>query len=216
MYIGRIVALGKARTGGLVAMYRVSSRSYPNRQARRIGDAIAVLPKPGFESDICENPYIAYNCLRLAGEYAVVANGTHTDSIAEKLDTGMRMRDAILLPLHGWDYEHDAHDTPRIAAVVDRASRRCALGVIRRDAVLVREFELEPGEALCIATYEHNTPGENLRDGDFDVVSAEDGCDYVLGRGVFSSLERPITAACAFEGPMGFSVAFKDAEQLGP
>jgi len=62
MYVGRIVAIGKTQEDRLVAVYRVSSRSYPNRQARRIGDAIAVLPKPGFESDIYENPYIAYNC----------------------------------------------------------------------------------------------------------------------------------------------------------
>jgi IMP cyclohydrolase len=216
MYVGRIVAVGKARAGQLVAMYRVSSRSYPNRQARRIGDAIAVLPRPGFESDIYENPYIAYNCLRLVGDYAVVGNGTHTDSIAEKLDSGMRMRDAILLPLYGRDYEHDAYATPRIAGVVDRASRRCALGVIRRDAVLVREFEVEAGEALYVATYEHNTLSKDYRDGAFEVVTAEDACDYVLGKGVFSDFDHPISAACAFEEQTGFSVAFKDAVPTNP
>lgn len=211
MYVGRIVAIGKTQEDRLVAMYRVSSRSYPNRQARRIGDAIAVLPKPGFESDICENPHIAYNCLRLTGDYAVVGNGTHTDSITEKLETGMRMRDAILLPLYGRDYEHDAFGTPRIAGVVDRESRRCALGVIRRDAVLVREFALEPGEALYVATCEHNYPSEEFRDGDFHVTEPEEACDYVLGRGISSALEHPISAACAFEDQTGFSAAFKDA-----
>jgi IMP cyclohydrolase len=216
MYVGRIVAVGKTRAGQMVAMYRVSSRSYPNRQARRIGDTIAVLPKPGFESDIHGNPYIAYTCLRLVGNYAVVGNGSHTDSIAEKLDGGMRMRDAILLPLFGRDYEHDDYATPRIAGVVDTTSRHCALGVIRQDAVLVREFTLQPGEALYIATYEHNTLSEDYRDRQFEAASAVDGCDYVLGKGVFSAFERPITAACAFEGQTGFSVAFRDAEHAGP
>jgi len=153
------------------------------------------------------------NCLRLTGEYAVVGNGTHTDPITEKLETGMRMRDAILLSLYGRDYEHDAYDTPRIAGVVNRESRLGALGVIRKDAVLVREFELEPGVALYVATYEHNYPGEEFRDGNFQVTGPEDACDYVLARGVFSDLERPISAACAFEEQTGFSVAFKDAVQ---
>ena len=94
MYVGRIVAIGKTGEDRLAAMYRVSARSYPNRQIRKIGQAIAVVPKEGFESDIHKNPYIAYNCLRLVGGYAVVGNGTHTDPIAEKLETGMRMRDA--------------------------------------------------------------------------------------------------------------------------
>ena len=213
MYVGRITAVGKTKEDRLVAMYRVSARAYPNRQTRRIGHAIAVVPKEGFESDIHRNPYIAYNCLRLVGDYAVVGNGTQTDPIAEKLETGMRMRDAIVLALYGLDYEHDEHDTPRIAAVVDRGSRLCALGIVRRDALLVREFDLEAGEALYVATYEHNDPSVEFRDRSFQVTSPEEACDYVIGRGVFSNLERPISAACAFEDGTGFSVAFKDAGQ---
>ena len=81
MYVGRSVAIGKTEEGRLEAMYRVSARSYPNRQTKRMGQAIAVVPKEGFESDIYKNPYIAYNCLRLVGDYAVVGNGTHTDPI---------------------------------------------------------------------------------------------------------------------------------------
>jgi IMP cyclohydrolase len=212
MYVGRIVAIGRTREDRLAAMYRVSSRSFPNRQARMVGDAVAVLPKEGFESDIYKNPYIAYTCLRLVGDHAVVANGMHTDSIAEKLEAGMRMRDAILLPLFGRDYEHDDYATPRIAAVVDKQSRQGALGVIRQDAVLVREFELNRGQALYVATYEHNSPSEVYCDGGFEVETAAQACAYVLGRGVFSDFERPITAACALEDQEGFSLAFRDAE----
>jgi IMP cyclohydrolase len=63
MYIGRIVAVGMTKSSKLVALYRVSSRSFPNRQTRMIGQAVAIVPKEGFESDIYKNPYIAYNCL---------------------------------------------------------------------------------------------------------------------------------------------------------
>lgn len=213
MYVGRIVAVGRTREDRLVALYRVSSRSFPNRRANVAGQAIAVVPKEGFETDIYKNPYIAYNCLRLAGSYAVVSNGTHTDPLAEKLETGMMPRDAMVSVLFGLDYEHDQLSTPRIAAIVNKENRRCTLGIVRKDALLVREFDLQPGEALYIATYEHNAPSHEFRDGDFQVASAEEACDYVIGKGVFAGLERPILAACAFETETGFSVAFKDAEQ---
>src|SRR5512138_1693454 len=81
MYVGRIVAVGKTKAGQLAAMYRVSSRSFPNRQTKVIGGAIAVIPKEGCESDLDQNPYIAYNCLRVVSRYAVVGNGAHVDPI---------------------------------------------------------------------------------------------------------------------------------------
>lgn len=213
MYVGRIVAIGKTRQDRLVALYRVSSRSFPNRRASQIGQAIAVVPKEGFETDIYKNPYIAYNCMRLVGSCAVIGNGTHTDPLAERLETGMSMRDAMVSALWGLDYEHDQLATPRIAAVVNKDNRLGVLGIVRRDALLVREFDLKPGEALYVATYEHNYPSEEFRDGGFQVTGAEEACDYVIGKGVFSDLERPILAACAFESEAGFSIAFKDAEQ---
>ena len=113
------------------------------------------------------------------------------------------------------DYEHDEYGTPRIAAVVDKGRRLCALGTVRKDAILMREFDLGLGEALYVATYEHNYPSEKFRDDDFQVADAEEACDYIIGRGVFSTLERPISAACAYEDEDGFSVAFKDATLSG-
>jgi len=50
-----------------------------------------------------------------------------------------RAREKWLAAMYGLDYEHDEYGTPRIAAVVDRGSRFCALGIVRRDALLVRE-----------------------------------------------------------------------------
>jgi IMP cyclohydrolase len=211
MYVGRIVAVGRTKSDKLAAMYRVSSRSFPNRQAEKIGQAVAIVPKAGFEGDIRKNPYITYNCLRLVKEFAVLTNGSQTDPIAEKLESGMRVRDALVLTLLGLDYEHDQLNTPRIAAVVDRGSRRCALGIVRADALLVREFALAPGEARYVATYEHNSPDEAYRDGAFDVQDAAGACGYILGRGVFAGLEKPVTAVCALEKDSGFETAFQDA-----
>jgi len=123
----------------------------------------------------------------------------------------MRMRDAIISVLHGMDYEHDQLNTPRITAVVNRQNRMCALGVIRRDALMVQERAVKEGEAYYVATYEHNSPSERYRADRFDVATVEEACGYILGESVFADLERPISAACAMETDKGFAVGFKDA-----
>ena len=75
MYLGRIVAIGMTRSGKTAAMYRVSSRSFPNREAVEINGQISILPRAGFESDLRKNPYISDNCVRIAGEWAVTSRG---------------------------------------------------------------------------------------------------------------------------------------------
>lgn len=210
MYVGRIVAIGRTKAGNLAAMYRVSSRSFPNREAKILEGTVAILPKQGFEDDIHRNPYIAYNCLRLTGPCAVATNGSQTDPVTDKLGAGMSMRDALTTVLFAMDYEHDSYNTPRIAAIVQQGTTRGCLGIVRHDAVLVHEFDLEPGEAYYVCTYEHNVPCLHYHDGDFDVASADEACDYVLGKGVFADLERPITAACALQDGDGFNIAVKD------
>ena len=156
MYVGRIVSVGLTITNRLCLMYRVSSRSFPNRVIKDINDALAVIPSPGSETDIYKNPYISYNCLRHNSEFAVVGNGTHTDPIFEKLASGMSIRDSMTSVLFGMDYEHDDYSTPRIAAVVSRSSKSLALGVIRVDGIEIEIINLEPGEYKFVATYETN------------------------------------------------------------
>ena len=70
MYAGRIVAVGRTRAGKLAAMYRVSSRSFPNREAQLKDNLVSIVPKKGWESDVFKNPYIAYNCARIVGDAA--------------------------------------------------------------------------------------------------------------------------------------------------
>jgi IMP cyclohydrolase len=211
MYVGRIVAVGKTQEDRLVVMYRVSSRSFPNRRAAISGQTISIVPKEGFESDIYKNPYISYNCLRITNTFAIVGNGSHTDPIAEKLGSGMRMRDAMVSVLSGLDYEHDDYNTPRIAAIIDKRSRICAIGIIRSDALLVKEINLEKGEISYLATYEHNYPDKSFGDTGFNVSSSGEACEYILGKGVFADLERPVVAGCAIEDGTTFSIAIKDA-----
>ncbi len=211
MYLGRIVAVGLTRSGRAAAMYRVSSRSFPNRNAVKLDETkLAVVPKPGFEKDIERNPYIAYNCLRLVGRYAVASNGSHTDPIAEKIAAGMPVRDAMALGLLAMDYEKDSLDTPRIVAAVGAGDATGYLGIVRKNALLVREFALEPGKLFYVSTYEHNAPCDTRCDAAFDAAGADGACDYVMGRGLFAGFENPVSAACAVAGDGAFATAVRN------
>lgn len=180
MYVGRIVAVGQI-DGKPLAAYRVSSRSFPNRRAK-IGERIASVG-PIDPSDLARNPYIAYNCIRVMDEVAVVSNGSHTDPIAEKIEIGYPLRDAIALTLLAMDYEKDHLKTPRIAGAA--SPTEAYLGIVTHDRLLVEKVE---GTAL-VATYEKTEP-ENV---DVDGRSADE-----LARAMYDlSLERPVCAAAA-------------------
>ena len=211
MYIGRIVAFGRTLDGKNAAMYRVSSRSFPNRRAVISGDRIAVVPRPGAESDLAKNPYISYNCLRIAGkgQWAVATNGSQTDPIAEKIDSGMNVRDAISLGLLAMDYEKDSLDTPRIVSVIHVSDPVGYLGIIRKDALLVREFALNNGEARFISTYELNCPRNENLDTAFDAACADCAAEYVVSGGVFADFTNAVTSAAAVASDGKFDFAVK-------
>lgn len=203
MYVGRIVAVGKTQAGANVALYRVSSRSFPNRQVVERGGALAVVPREGNESDLSRNPYIAYNALRLAGAWAVASNGSHTDSIAEKIAAGVPVRDALVQTLLAMDYEEDEYNTPRIAAVAPLRGDTGWLGIVRRDALVVKEVRLVAGKAMYLATYE----ADDVRDlhwSQFDAASATDAARFMVEGGAFKEMERPVTSAAALAGTQGF------------
>ncbi|MDH5018787.1 IMP cyclohydrolase [Halobacterium rubrum] len=146
MYVGRFVVVGPD-----VAAYRVSSRSFPNRQVVEREGALTVAPTP--DAPDTDNPYVSYNCYRTGGGHAVVGNGSHVDPIAEKLELGYPPRDALAEALLALDYEKDDYDTPRVAGVL-AADGRAFVGTVRRDALLVREVE----EPTLVATYEKDAP----------------------------------------------------------
>lgn len=217
LYVGRIVAAGMTPGGKLAAMYRVSSRSFPNRQAAINGATVSIVPKPGHETDIQKNPYIAYNCARVYQQTAVVSNGSHTDPIVEKLAAGMRPRDAFLYALAALDYEKDDYNTPRIAAAVRKGTTCGWLGSIRHDGLDVRKFELTPGTCFYAATYEEQIPnGHYVMD--FAAETAADCCAYMLGKASdggatpMARFTKPVSAVCYLETDEGFDVAAADAE----
>jgi IMP cyclohydrolase len=158
MYIGRFVVVGPG-----VGAYRVSSRSFPNREVVAREDALTVGPTA--DAPETDNPYISYNCARSVetptGEArGVVGNGSHVDPVTEKLGLGYPARDALAESLLALDYEKDDYDTPRVAGVVGEDT--AVVGTVRRDALLV-EAVTEP---TLVATYEKDSPEPFVLDAD--------------------------------------------------
>ena len=205
MYVGRIVAIGRSASGSNAVMYRVSSRSFPNRQAVDTGLALAIVPRVGFEADVSKNPYIAYNALRLAGDWAIATNGSHTDPITEKIDAGMPVREALALTLIAMDYEKDDFNTPRVAAVVPRSGDTGWLAIVKKSGLVVQEVSLVVGQVKYVATYE----ADDVRDeqiSEFDAKTAAEAASFCVSGGAFANLEKPVTAAAALTNDADFTL----------
>ncbi|MDR3211435.1 MAG: IMP cyclohydrolase [Planctomycetota bacterium] len=212
IYLGRIVAIALTPSGKPALLYRISSRSFPNRRAEisTAGDIVTIVPNPGHESDIRKNPYISYNCVRILGTNAVFTNGSHTDPIADKMTLGLPARDAIVLSLLALDYEKDSYATPRIAAVCESSRGLGWLGIVRQDGLDVRSFPLEAGKAIHLSTYSHNIPTRH-RQSDFGVETPEEACELAISGGVFRYFTHPVTAVAAVWETDSFRLAVKDA-----
>lgn len=212
LYIGRIVAVAKTPAGALTALYRVSSRSFPNRTAVVSEDRVSIVPKAGHETDIQRNPYIAYNCARIVADrkVAVLTNGSQTDPIAEKIDQGMPVRDALILSHMALDYEKDDYNTPRVSSVIDSRDDSAWLATVREDGLDVRRMPVVPSKLFYVATYEENTISPHQSDA-FSANDAAAAGAYILNEGVFAHRRNPITAVTAVATSNGFELHAQDA-----
>lgn len=191
-YVGRIIAAGRNRNGLLAVGYRVSSRSFPNRDAERHGDTVRIVPRAGSSDAASESPYIAYECLLWNERYVVASNGTQTRPIFERLKAGNSVRDALASVLVGLDREFDAYDTPRICAVIDRTRNKLHFGSISADALSVSPIETAPGQMAYISTYGGPLPSPGQTDPDFSASDAAGTCAHLIGGSVFARFEKPV------------------------
>ena len=199
MYTGRILSIGMNKDGKPFAAYRVSSRSFPNRQCLKFDKRAAVVPIEGFEKDIFKNTYIAYNSIRIERGIAIVSNGSQTDVIADKIALGMNMKDALAYSLLTMDYEKDDYNTPRIAAAVSSSSDEdeyeCFIGIVNDKKLLVEAVPY--GEAAFISTYGSQVPDKV----DFEAKTSEGAAKYIFDEGTFANYEKPVTSCAAiFDG----------------
>ncbi len=190
MYLGRILAVGSTKIGKFVA-YRVSSRSFPNRMVKVFDDRASIVPKEGHEKDVFKNPYIAYNCIRIVNDIAIVSNGSHTDVIAEKISSGMSIRDSIALALLTMDYEKDDYNTPRIAGATS-LDGDSYIGIVTHNDIIVEK--VRSSEACYISTYEHTKPNYV----EFICTDAEDAARFIYDGGKFKEFTNPVDSVAAF------------------
>ncbi|MGL4669490.1 MAG: IMP cyclohydrolase [Methanobacteriaceae archaeon] len=193
MYLGRIVSVGTTKKGKPYIAYRVSSRSFPNRMAKTFDGKAAIIPKEGYEKDIFENAYIAYNCVKIVDDIAIVSNGSHTDVIADKIALGMNIKDAIALSLLSMDYEKDDYNTPRVAGVVKGSGDdfEAYIGIVSDSKILVEK--LDQNKASYISTYECNTP----EDIEFAAETPKDSCQFIIDQGEFAKFTNPVSSVAA-------------------
>ena len=199
MYTGRILSVGMNCEGKPFIAYRVSSRSFPNRQCLKYDGRAAVVPIEGFEKDIFKNAYIAYNCIRIVGDIAIVSNGSQTDVIADKISLGMSIKDSMAYSLLTMDYEKDDYNTPRIAAAVkasvEEDEYECYIGIVNDNKILVEKVPY--GEAAFISTYGSQVPDKV----DFEAKTSEGAAKYIFDEGTFANYEKPVTSCAAvFDG----------------
>lgn len=194
MYVGRIICIGRSDERSWAA-YRVSSRSFPNRRAEVRGNTGFVSPiNP---SDLSRNPYIAYSCIRVFEDTAVVANGTQSDMICEAIEDGTPPLQAIGLSLLAYGYERDSLKTPRIAGAVSGSEG--FMGIVTHYGLHTRRFSLTDGSAFMVATYEKT---------EFEVVRMSGFTAEDLAAAAFAlPFERPVCSAAAIEDVRGFSLA---------
>lgn len=196
MYVGRIVSVGINNEGKPYVAYRVSSRSFPNRKSIDFEDKAAIVPKEGFEKDIYKNSYIAYNCIKIIDDIAIVSNGSHTDVIADKIAVGMNIKDALTYSLLTMDYEKDDYNTPRIAGVVTPS--KAYIGLVSDNKILVEEIE----NAVYISTYGELNPITI----DFKAKTSEEAAKFIFDEGAFKELEKPVNSVAAvYDGKWNIS-----------
>eukprot|EP01037_Dinobryon_pediforme_P016248 gene16248-16427_t len=192
MYVGRIVGVGRTSFGKLAAVYRVSSRSFPNRNAEKTGKSVRIVPRPGSSDAASDSPYISYEAIVWGERFAVVSNGSQTRPIFERLKAGNTPRDAISSVLMGLDREFDQYDTPRICGVIDMAANALWLGSITADSLVVIPITVSAGQLAFITTYNFPIPSNLQVDPSFVPLTGSESCRHIVGNSVFADFEKPI------------------------
>lgn len=162
-YPGRVIVIGRDRTGSRTAViYAVTGRS-PSSQARKLEwreDGVWVRPTDEEVLKKGNADLLIYPAMLFSTRGVAVSNGKQTADVRRRLDAAATGPVEVLAgSLSGWDYEPDAPIfTPRISGCV-LPGPKAALSLIKKGAggeALRSYYEvpLEAGQGKLIATYD--------------------------------------------------------------
>lgn len=154
-YPGRVVAAGWDECGYPILFYAITGRSGNSRNRILVSENGTVKTRAYDESKVEDPSLIIYTAFKSIGSTMIITNGDHTDTIAEYLEQGKSLEDAIA----SRTYEPDSPSyTPRIGAVVSDDS--ICFFIIKRDGDaplrIIWKYEKENGILHLIHTYERN------------------------------------------------------------
>lgn len=159
-YPGRLIILGRTRSGRPAALYAITGRS-PSSQARKLVlQSAGVWTQPTDEEILKKgNPdLLVYPAVQFFSGGIAVSNGRQTEDLLAPAAKGETSGEFLARVLAGWDYEPDEPIfTPRISGYL-RAEGGAALHIVRRGedgaaGRFVYELPLEEGRGRMLATY---------------------------------------------------------------
>lgn len=160
-YPGRIIIIGKKRSGeDVIAIYAITGRS-PSSQARKlIKEDDTIWAKPTDDEIIKKGKIdlLVYPAVCLSKGIAL-SNGRQTLDIKEELSQSQNPSEILSSALSRWDYESDPPNfTPRIGGCVV-SHTKAALGIVKKGKSgssirKIFDFPLKNGRGKMISTYE--------------------------------------------------------------
>lgn len=140
IYPGRIVGLGRTKSGKLFAMYAVTGRSEMSkmRKAVIVGNSIQIAPLGELTPEQEANKdLIIYKAMRvnLSDHTLVVSNGKQSDLIFNLVCYyGLGLYDAVYSSMYTMGFEPDRYKTPRLVGIVlPKPHPRRLLGMVVYD-----------------------------------------------------------------------------------
>jgi len=190
--VGRLLLVGASVDGGVVAAYRLASRSFPHRRIHFDAETRTawVVPLPGYEEEARRNPLLSYPCLYILDNVSVlVANGDHLNPIREGMENGLPPMGCVAQVLAELGPEEDAYNTPRIVGLAD--PQGLVLGIVSKSTLMVQCFPLKPGLAYYLSTYGKTESSKNVLK-NFDVENVQEAAEFVHKKGVFKGFSHAI------------------------
>jgi len=216
-YPGRVIILGKDKSGEKeVVIYAITGRS-PSSQARKLElEDDGIWAKPTDEEVLKKGnrDLLVYPAI-LFSQGIVVSNGKQTTDIKACLGEGRNPAEVLALALSNWDYEPDSPIfTPRISGCV-LPQKKAALSIIKRgpDGSSMRntyEIPLTAGKGKMIATYagENKDPLPSFCEEPVNIEIEEEMADD-MAEAVYNALEPEagredfrVSVACVFSSDL--------------